>query len=72
MLGSKQGQIGSNVVRGNMAHRFNLGKGQVDAAANEEVTEKAFYRKLGELEALINKKFGTLHPVSQRPRVGKP
>ncbi len=71
MLGSKQDRVGSNVVRGNLAHRFNLGKGEVDAAANEEVTEKAFYRKLGELEGVINKKFGALHPVCRRPRIKK-
>ncbi|MDP6543504.1 MAG: right-handed parallel beta-helix repeat-containing protein [Phycisphaerae bacterium] len=71
MLGQKQGLTKNNTVKGNIAHRFNLPKSGVDTADNHEVTEEAFYKRMKELTAFINKKYGPVHPVSNRPRIGK-
>jgi len=71
MLGQKQGLTGNNTVKGNLAHRFNLPRTGVEASDNRKVTEEAFYKQMKELAAFINRKYGEIHPVSKRPRVGR-
>jgi len=70
MLGQKKNQAKGNTVRDNLAHSFNFkADAEVKAEDNREVTEPAFNRKLAELAAIIDVKFGKLHPATGRPRL---
>jgi len=70
MLGQKKNQTRGNTVRGNLAHSFNFrADAEVKAENNQEVTEAAFHQKLTDLAALIDGKFGRLHPAAKRPRL---
>lgn len=70
MLGQKKKQAHGNIVRNNLAHSFNFkADAEVKAENNQEVTEAVFNQKQAELAALIEKKFGRLHPAAKRPRL---
>lgn len=70
MLGQKKNQARGNMVRGNLAHSFSFeADREVKAQNNREVTAAVFNQKLAELSALINTKFGRLHPTAKRPRL---
>jgi hypothetical protein len=70
MLGQKKNQARGNTVQGNLAHSFNFrADAEVKAENNREVTEAAFNEKLAELAALIDGKYGKLHPAAKRPRL---
>lgn len=70
MLGQKKNQADGNTVRNNLAHSFNFkADPQVKAEDNQEVTSAAFNQKLSALWALINSKFGAVHPVAKRSRL---
>jgi hypothetical protein len=70
MLGQKKNQALGNTVRNNLAHSYNFKiDAQVNAADNGEVTQTIFNQKLTELSALIDAKFGALHPTAKRPRL---
>jgi len=70
MVGGKRRVSRGNTVRNNLAHSFHLGADpEVKAENNRPVTAEAFYRRMGELLAAIEEKFGKTHPVAQRPRL---
>ena len=70
MLGQKKKQAGGNTVRNNLAHSFNFrADAQVKAEGNEQITEAAFKKRLDELAAFIDGKFGKIHPAANRPRL---
>jgi parallel beta-helix repeat protein len=70
MLGQKKNQAGGNIVRRNYAHSFGFkADAQVKAEDNREVTEEIFKEKLQALAALIEGKFGAVHPTAKRPRL---
>ncbi len=71
MLGQKLGQARGNTVLNNMAHTFDFkADPEVVQKNNTPVKEDAFLRRLAELEALISKKFGKIHPAAKLPRLG--
>lgn len=69
-MGQKKNQARGNTVRNNLAHSFDF-KADVEVKAenNRPVTEAAFRQKLTELAAIIDARFGKLHPVAKRPRL---
>lgn len=70
MLGQKIRQAQGNIVRDNMAHSFSFkADSEVQAANNQTVTEAIFREKMTNLLAVIENKFGKLHPVANRPRL---
>jgi hypothetical protein len=70
MLGEKKNQAERNTVRNNFAHTYNFkADAQVKAEDNGEVTQTIFNQKLAALSALIDAKFGALHPAAKRPRL---
>lgn len=70
MLGQKSNQARGNTVRNNLAHSFQFrADPEVQAQNNLPVTETLFHEKLAELAAVIDRKFGALHPTAKRPRV---
>jgi parallel beta-helix repeat protein len=70
MLGQKKNQAGGNIVRRNYAHSFGFkADARVKAEDNREVTEAIFREKLQALAALIEGKFGAVHPTAKRPRL---
>ncbi len=70
MLGQKKNQARGNTVRNNLAHSYNFkADAQVKTENNEEVTQVAFNQKLASLSALIDARFGALHPIAKRPRL---
>jgi hypothetical protein len=72
-LGQKKNQARGNTVRHNLAHTFDFkADAGVKAEANQPVTEAAFVQKQAELLALINARFGEVHPVARRPRLSPP
>jgi parallel beta-helix repeat protein len=72
MIGQKKNQAGGNTVRDNLAHSFNFRADPlVKAENNRQVTEAEYKRKLAELAASIDDKFGKVHPVANRPRLEK-
>jgi hypothetical protein len=71
-LGQKIQQARGNTVRNNFAHSFNFeADAEVKAENNRPVTEALFEQRLAELAAVINGKFGELHPTAKRPRLEK-
>jgi hypothetical protein len=69
-LGQKRKQAKGNTVRDNLAHTFNFkADPEVKAERNEQVTEAAFNRRMAELAAEIDTKFGKVHPAAKRPRL---
>lgn len=69
LLGQKKKEARGNVVRDNWAHSFSFGADpDVKEEGNRVVTEGEFERKLAELAARIDGKFGALHPAAGRPR----
>jgi hypothetical protein len=57
-------------VRNNLAHTFDFkADAEVKAENNQKVTEAAFFQRMAELAAEIDKKFGKVHPVAKRPRL---
>lgn len=70
MIGQKKNQASSNIVRDNFAHRFQFkADAFVKAENNQEVTEAIYKERLKSLAAVINEKFGPIHPVAKRPRL---
>jgi len=70
-LGEKQGLARGNKVQGNYAHSFDLrADASVDAKDNLQVTQQIFDARLSALDAQIQARFGTFHPVSGHARVG--
>ncbi len=70
MIGQKKNQARGNTVQNNLAHSFGFrADPEVKAGNNQPVTEAVFNRKLAELAALIDEKFGSLHPAAKRPRL---
>ncbi len=70
MLGGKRRQARGNTVRNNMAHSFDFKVDQEVKAENNHVAKAdAFYRRLAELLAQIEEKFGRPHPTARRPRL---
>lgn len=70
MLGQKKNQAASNTVHGNFAHSFQFkADASVRAENNQQVTEKVYAGKLKELLAIINQKFGAVHPTAKRSRL---
>ena len=70
MLGGKRRQAKGNTVRNNMAHSFNFqADAEVKAENNQNVKAEAFYRRLAELLAQIEEKYGKPHPTAKRPRL---
>ena len=70
MLGQKKNQAASNIVRDNFAHSFQFKADQaVKSENNQQVTEAIYKERLKSLLAVINEKFGQLHPVAKRPRL---
>lgn len=73
MIGEKQKASRGNVVRNNWAHSFNFrADPEVTATDNEIVDEQIFRRRLAELLAQIESRFGKIHPVAERPRLELP
>ena len=71
MIGGKQGASKGNTVANNMAHTFDFkADAEVKAEGNVKVKEAAFNARMAELAAEIDKRFGKLHPVAKRPRLG--
>ncbi len=69
-LGKKQNLARGNTVRNNLAHSFHFGADpEVKAENNREVAEADFKARLSELSALIDARFGRIHPVAGRPRL---
>ena len=63
-------QARGNTVRNNLAHSFSFkADAEVRAENNLPVTQAAYNERLAKLSALIDRKFGALHPVAQRPRL---
>jgi hypothetical protein len=70
MLGQKKKLASGNTVRNNLAHSFGFkADAKVRAENNQLVTEEMFRQRQAELAALIDGKFGKLHPVAKRPRL---
>ena len=70
MLGQKKNQAASNIVRHNFAHSFQFKADQaVKSENNQQVTEAIYKDRLKSLAAVINEKFGQIHPVAKRPRL---
>lgn len=69
-LGQKKNQARGNIVRNNFAAAFDF---KADAEAktenNRPITAAEFQRKQAELAAVIDGKFGKLHPTAKRPRL---
>jgi len=69
-LGQKKRQAKGNTVRDNLAHSFDFkADAEVVAEHNQKVTEAAFFQKMAELAAEIDRRFGKVHPVAKRPRL---
>jgi hypothetical protein len=70
MLGQKKKQARGNIVRDNVAHGFDFKADvAVKAENNATVSQAAFGRELDELAALIDGRFGKVHPAARRPRL---
>ncbi len=70
MLGDKKRQAKGNTVRNNMAHSFSFQSDrEAKAENNQNVKAEAFYRRMAELLAQIEEKFGKPHPTAKRPRL---
>jgi len=70
MLGQKKSQAGGNFVSNNVAHTYNFKADKnVSAAGNAEVTDVLFHQRLNSLADYIDRRFGAIHPVAQRPRL---
>jgi len=73
MLGQKKNQARGNTVRRNLAHSFDFkADAEVKAEDNREIDEATFRRKLADLAASIDAKFGAVHPTAKRPRLEPP
>lgn len=73
MLGQKKNQARGNTVRNNWAHSFNFrADPELTESGNQIVDESVFHRRLAELLAEINARFGEIHPVAKRPRLEVP
>lgn len=71
MLGRKRHDPRGNIVRHNRAEAFHLDLDpQLQAEGNAPVDRAIFERRLGELRARMEARFGVRHPVSGRPRLG--
>jgi len=69
-MGQKKNRARGNTVRNNLAHSFDFkADAEVKAENNRPVTEAAFRQQLTELAAIIDAKFGKVHPVAKRPRL---
>jgi hypothetical protein len=70
MLGQKKKQALGNSVSNNLAHSFGFkADAEVKAEGNRPSTAAAFQQKQAELLALMEGRFGKLHPVAKRPRL---
>ncbi len=73
MLGQKQNQARANIVRNNWAHSFNFRADPGVQATNNQIVDEAIFRKrLGDLLAETENRFGKIHPVAKRPRLELP
>jgi hypothetical protein len=69
-MGQKKNQARGNTVRNNLAHSFDFkADAEVKSENNRPVTEAAFREQLAELAAIIDARFGKVHPVAKRPRL---
>ncbi|MBI5388259.1 MAG: right-handed parallel beta-helix repeat-containing protein [Verrucomicrobia bacterium] len=69
-LGQKKKQARGNTARNNLAHSFDFkADAEVKAENNRPVTEAEFQRRQADLLAVIDGKFGKLHPAAARPRL---
>lgn len=70
MLGQKKQQARGNTVRHNLAHSFSFkADAEVKAENNQAVTEEEFKQRMMALAAVIDGKFGKLHPTARRLRL---
>jgi hypothetical protein len=71
MVGQKKGQAFYNLVSNNLAYSFDFTADKyVTSTNNNKVTLQDFLKKRSEILKLINVKFGSLHPVALRARLG--
>lgn len=72
MLGSKKNLARGNTVRNNYAHSIRLGADKsVNAEGNGTSTESMLKTRSKQLLNEINEKYGAVHPVAKRGRLGK-
>lgn len=72
MLGTKQKVAKGNTVKGNIAHSFGFkADAEVQQEDNTVVTEEDFLKRKQSLLEAINAKYGPVHPVAKRPRLGE-
>lgn len=69
-VGQKKNQARGNTVRHNLAHSFDFkADAEVKAENNRPVTEAEFKQRLAALAAVIDGRFGKLHPTAKRARL---
>lgn len=69
-LGQKQGAAKGNTVTDNLACSYDFAADRdVRSERNRNATADSFYRRFAELEAVIARKYGRVHPVAKRARI---